>query len=136
MSAKETTPPTSGGYSGGLSGPWLERLSRVKTEEISELLGRPRDELLMELASVGHDVFPRSPLRRAEELYRSIRESLRDSICNDPRVLALRDDESQKPELVAAIADIVASSTMGVPPFTVAVLILRDGLPKLCRDGD
>ncbi len=104
----------------------------METKEINELLGRSRDELLLELAPVGHDVFPRSPQRRAEELYRSIRESLRDVICNDPRVIALRDDKSRKPELVAAIADIVASSTVGIPPFTVAVLILRDGLPKLC----
>lgn len=107
----------------------------METEEINELLSRPRDELLLELAPVGHDVFPRSPQRRAEELYKSVRESLRKAICDDPRVLALRNDRSQKPELVAAIADIVASSTVGVPPFTVAVLILRDGLPRLCGDN-
>ncbi|HKB50002.1 MAG TPA: hypothetical protein VKC63_01060 [Solirubrobacterales bacterium] len=100
--------------------------------EIEALFELPREELLLELASVGHDVFPRLPLRRAEEVYRSIRESLRDSICNDPRVVALQQEKGHTPELIAAIADIVAASTVGVPPFTVAVLILRDGLPKLC----
>lgn len=106
----------------------------MQAEEINDLFERPRNELLIELAASGHDVFPRSPLRRAEEVYRSVRESLRDSICTDPRVIALRSDESQRPELVAAIADIVASATIGIPPFTVAVLILRDGLPKLCGE--
>ncbi len=107
----------------------------MTVEEIDGLWARPRDDLLLELGLVGHDAFPRGPLQRAEEVYRSIRESLREAICNDPKVLALRADESHRPELVAAIADIVAGSTIGVPPFTVAVLMLRDGLPKLCGEN-
>jgi hypothetical protein len=103
---------------------------------IEALQARPRQDLLLELSPIGHDAFPRAPLQKAEEAYRSIRKSLRESICNDARVIALRTDASHKPELVAAIADIVAASTFGVPPFTVAVLILRDGLPKLCDEDE
>jgi hypothetical protein len=101
--------------------------------EILALLERPRDSLLLELGAVaGHDAFPRSPLQRGSEVYNALRESLRDSICNDARVLSLRDESNRRAELVAAIADIVATSTVGIPPFTVAVLIVRDGLPRLC----
>ncbi|HWM54213.1 MAG TPA: hypothetical protein VNO20_02335 [Solirubrobacterales bacterium] len=104
----------------------------ITAEEIDALFGRSRDSLLTELGGAGLDVFPRSLLQRGADTYKAIRESLRETICRDPRVIQLREDETHKPELVAAIADIVASSTVGIPPFTVAVLILRDGLPRFC----
>jgi hypothetical protein len=107
----------------------------MDADQIKLLMEEPRDALLLRLATTGHDAFPRAPLQRGEEVYRALRKSLRDSICGDPRVSALRSEDGHTPELVAAVADIVASATIGIPPFTVAVLFVRDGLSRLCREA-
>jgi hypothetical protein len=54
-----------------------------------------------------------------------------DAICTQTRVRKIV--EHKDGELVAAIADLIASFCVGVSPVTVAYLLVRRGLKSLCK---
>lgn len=99
-----------------------------------EYAGLSEEELLVELGDAGFEAFPRDPLTRGREIYATLRATLKQTICMDGRVRRLCDGEFREAEVFAALADLVASQTHGVPAATLSMLLLRDGLPKLCAE--
>lgn len=59
-------------------------------------------------------------------------------ICKQWDYCRRRDEEQlqDKVQLCAAVADVIASSTIGIPPFSIAVLLVRLGLASFCGCGE
>lgn len=108
----------------------------MDSNDCERLLARDRDELLIELASATpFQASPTDPLARGKELYYTLRESLRDAICRSDDLRRLAAADNRRPEVLAALIDLVASMTHGVPATTVAVLLTKDGLATLCEQA-
>ncbi len=106
-------------------------------EELAALLSLDERQLLLRLSEqVALGVGPLDPQRKlaiARAWMDAQQERLRDAVCGDPRVRALRDDASAGDlELAAAICDLVATIAGGLPTATVAMLLVRRGLDRLC----
>ncbi|HKP51927.1 MAG TPA: hypothetical protein VJ183_04660 [Chloroflexia bacterium] len=108
---------------------------------IQELLNKDVEELYIWLGRelYGTPAFPPSP-RQLSQLAHSWMEKkgddLRALICNDKNVVQLCNAETDgyDPELVTAVADLIASLVIGVSPFTVSVLLIKVGLRRFCAD--
>lgn len=111
----------------------MRRMTSTGAPDYRALLDAPRDDLLIELGVIGHEALPRDALRRGREVYATLRVSLAESICVDPRVREL-EREGRRVELLAVLADTVAGLVDTVPVATLAVLLVRDGLSSLCAD--
>jgi hypothetical protein len=98
------------------------------------------DELLLrlahQLAARDRDALPRLPkelLDLAETWLAQHMNELQRLICTSDRVHNLYND-GETPTLVAAVADLISSICVGVSPLTVAYLLTRFGLRKLCSE--
>jgi hypothetical protein len=101
------------------------------------LLELTEDALLARLADeVALGVGPLDPARKraiAKAWLDAQRDRLRDAVCGDPRVQAIRTGEAgDLVELAAAVSDLVASVTGKLPAATVAMLLVKQGLGQLC----
>lgn len=99
-----------------------DELSKLSYDQLLENLG----------SSLVHEIFPRDARRRGSEIYRSIRDSLQDAICGNSTIENLARDGDRRADLMAALADLIASHVNLVPAFTVAELLMRDQLHEYC----
>jgi hypothetical protein len=102
-----------------------------------ELLALSDDDLL---ASIGESLVGRSalPRSRAELIalgsawFQANLSKIRELVCpHAPQLLK----ETNLEKLVTTIADMLAAAFFSVAPVTVAVLIVRVGVEKLCMPG-
>lgn len=100
----------------------------------SILLARDRDDLLTELGQVGFEITPRDALARGTAVYETMRSSLRTAICGNEGIRDLARDGNRAPEIAAALHDLLATLTHGVPAATLAVLLVKDGLSNFCAE--
>jgi hypothetical protein len=111
-----------------------------QADTIETLLQTYEDELLLILGRQisARYAFPPSKqqLREvAEEWFTSHLMDFQETICGNHRVLKLRNNNNLI-ELAAAIADLIVGICTGVSPVTVAVLIIKYGISKLCQNGE
>jgi hypothetical protein len=113
----------------------------VKQDRILELLNKSEDELY---AEVGNDItnsLMDKPLeyyiQLAKEWFAAKIPVWRGSLCQNQDVkilLSKKNTVQDKVNLISAIADFIASLKTGVAPFTVAVLIFKYGVSKICEE--
>lgn len=66
-----------------------------------------------------------------ESWFRLNREKLGKMICGNAVVIAIRQDKDEV-KVLNAIADIIATAVVAIPPFVVSALILKLGFDKFC----
>jgi hypothetical protein len=62
-------------------------------------------------------------------------ERIQIAVCTSPRVRSAYEQDSSNPqnkELVAALADVIATLTLGVAPALVSLILIRKGITALC----
>jgi hypothetical protein len=109
-------------------------------EEIERLLARDEAELLEEIGSIlaGKPILPPSPaeIRRAAAVWlMAKRAAFADVICSNQEIRKRFEDGSKsgrRLEVAAAVADAIVGLCGVVPPATVSVLLVREGLQALC----
>jgi hypothetical protein len=106
-------------------------------DRLRQLLALDEDELLVDLADmIALGVGPLDPSRKrsiGRAWLEAQTDRLREAICNDPRVQAVRNDEhADVVDLAAAVTDLVATIVGGVPAAVVSVILVRRGLDRLC----
>ena len=71
----------------------------------------------------------------AKTWYDENRNKIVEKICSSKIIKKYLDanDTSKKTEIIAAIADIIAESWIGIPPFVLSVLIFKEGVEKICK---
>ena len=76
-----------------------------------------------------------SIIESAKQWFDSKKESIRSSVC--PKGKLLRSEVGkERVALIAAVADLISASGIGVAPFTVSGLVIVIGLDKFCKDFD
>lgn len=98
------------------------------TEELYAEIGR----------SVSNDMFRKSRqvyVARGLKWYAENKRRLQDAVCSHPEIAKYAKDGEKNDEanLIAAIADVIASTLGVVPVAVVAVLIVREGLDRFCN---
>lgn len=110
--------------------------------KITALLDLPEDELLFrigrDIAGTGARSERREALiEKAQTWLASRSEDFRAAICpsNEVRsIMTMTSEEDRQVQLVTAVSDILSTVLIGIPPFTIAVLLVRVGLDSLCQD--
>ena len=110
--------------------------------DIKPLLLLPEDELLLrigkEIVGTGARGESRNSLiRKAEDWLSSCSNDFRDAICSNPDVRAIMTmspGHDRQLQLATAVSDVLSTILIGIPPFTIAVLLVRVGLDGLCED--
>ncbi|MGV8041425.1 MAG: hypothetical protein AB2L07_15665 [Thermoanaerobaculaceae bacterium] len=118
----------------------MTEISDARTREIERLLSLPTEGLY---GMIGHSWatlhpglrLPGSPEEEGQAIFENLLEDLRHKVCVEWDYPRKRKDAALQNtvDLVAAIADIVAGLTIGLPPFVVSVLLVRRGLDALCK---
>lgn len=110
------------------------------TDEIRELLQKDDNELFVligeQLTGDQLGTLPLTPRQlaiRGKEWLSSNLTQIRPPLCSNQAVKAIR-DKADSVALVCAIIDVVAKFCGVVSPVTVAVIILRVGLGRVCAD--
>lgn len=111
-----------------------------KYDEIRILLETSEDEILLALGKQlsGRYAFPPSKekLREiAQEWFTFRFTDFQKLICTNQQVQFL-EKNNDLVELVAAITDIISGICTGISTTTVAVLIVKYGISKLCKDEE
>lgn len=111
-------------------------------EQIEYLLAQDEDELMLELGESLSDSMGlaasknrKSLIQHARKWYKTNKKIITAAIC-DSRVLeryVISDEYEKRIEIVAAIADVIATKWTGVPPFVLSVMIFREGIRTLCK---
>jgi hypothetical protein len=105
--------------------------------EAEKLLGLNVNDLYEQLAEFDQKKgLPADLLRWGRERYKAISKRTRSAVCNSPVVRKIWATEkgNRRAQLVCAIADVIASIVHGgVPAFTVAALIVKEGVDKFCE---
>lgn len=119
----------------------MRRLSEDELNEINEYLSENTDVLYEKLilAHIAKD--KKRMLKTGEEtqegrkLFKSIEPSLKKLICHEWEYCSKRNNPefNDNINLVAAIGDVVATLSIGIPPFLIASILIRKGLNKFCE---
>jgi hypothetical protein len=109
----------------------LQTLAKLSDDVLLERLGR---ELWREAKHAG-PATSKSLQKRARKWLQSNLPRAKDLICGNPVVNAIR-DKADEVTLAGALADILIKSTGFPVPATVAILIARIGLDRLCAGLD
>lgn len=112
----------------------------LNDEELQILLSRTDDELFLEIAhQLNEPGFYVDKREREEKVaagrkwFADHKARLAEVVCSSPRVAAWRASAEKSPNMIfTALADLVAGLVIGVSPFTVAALIMKFGLDRLC----
>jgi hypothetical protein len=102
--------------------------AQMTEDELWVLLGR-------QLSVTERKAIPDRPealIERARQWFDSKRSELSDAICSNRQVRELYEHDDMGP-LAVAISDLIIGVCIGVSPITVAYLIVRIGVGRLCR---
>ncbi len=108
--------------------------------EIARLLSTDREVILCELGALlaTPGVVPHQPSKLksiAQQWLSEKKEDLRVLLCKNDRIRMLvnkANTHERRVTLATAVADLIAASIIGLPPATVAVLLVLEGLDTLC----
>jgi len=109
---------------------------------IIDLMNMSQEELLIKLGvELNGDSFfsvNNKELRKIAKnwLYRQ-HIGMSESLCSDSRISSLHqvmNEKNSKIQLVAAVADLISPFVIGFPPWTVSVLLVREGIDTLCKE--
>lgn len=101
----------------------LELLFKFSEDQLYEQLGRQS----------GRGFGPTNLIRAGQEIFENSWAVVSNIVCSSERVMELyRFADGSGAEVAAAIADCIVGCLQGIPAATVAVLIVKRGLPKLC----
>ncbi len=105
---------------------------KSRLEEAEALLTLSEDELLKRIAEGDQEhAFPMDMLRWGRDRYEAAKDRYRESVCNNPAVVAIWKSEkgARRAAVVCAIADAITQ----VPAMTIATLIAKEGLDTYCE---
>lgn len=108
-------------------------------EKLKKALGMSTDELFRELyidyaPSAGVlDESETDQKQKGIRIFEMRSSELRDLLCSQQEAIASK-IQGDPMQLAVVIADLVASSTIGLAPFIVSALIVRIGLKHYCSD--
>jgi len=110
-------------------------------EEIMPLLGLPLGELyarIPEHTPEFADVMfgPGEAEKAGREIFESLRSALHQRVCVDWDLPSKLDDPVAQDAvgLTVAVADVVSSLTLGVPPFLIATILVKIGIRQFCSE--
>ena len=103
--------------------------------DVATLLAWNEDQLLADLgASAGRGFGPSDLIRGGREIFDNCWSAVERVICTSEKLRALQKvSAGDGSEVASAIIDLIAGLLHGIPAATVAVLIVKRGLPHLCR---
>ena len=83
--------------------------------------------------SVGH--MPGHEISRTEAFLREIDGRLKAKICDEWEYCKKRNDPDLQDNvsLIACVADLIATFTIGIPPTLIATILVKKGLTQYCR---
>ena len=107
---------------------------------IAKLLPLSEDELMVEIgtALLGTPAFPPNRMRLIEAASKWLtikNDELASTICANERCKQLAKQDLETHEviiLIAAVSDAISHLALGIAPVTVAVLLVRRGVHRLC----
>ena len=111
---------------------------KVATKRIEELTKLSDEALYAEMHVIpGAPALPRGPGDKAERgklWFERNRARFRDLVCESDVVKEVIAGTGKGSDvlLICAIADLIATACGLVPPFVVAAMLVRRGLPELC----
>lgn len=109
--------------------------------DIQELLTLSNDELYIKIGKelMGEAALPTGSVNEkqfGESWYIRNKKKIQSNICPNERIIMIC--KSQKLDrdvnIIAAISDIVATFIIGVSPFSIAVLIYKEGIRSFCKN--
>lgn len=115
-------------------------LDSTDRDQIGQLLEMGEDELYatipMYIPEYEDSVF--SPQKRVEvgrNTFRAYQDKLTKIICEEWNFCERinKSDWSDTVDLVAAIADVIATAVSGIPPFIIGTLLVKIGIRKFCE---
>jgi hypothetical protein len=71
-------------------------------------------------------------IERGKKWFEKKISTFQETICNNEPIKKVFTENSEEKALIMAIADLIASATMGVSPITVATLVVKIGADKFC----
>ena len=113
------------------------KLTEPERQEIEEYLSLDEDLLYSLIPPfVSTDAY--SPVGQVEDGKREferIKPSLYEAVCVNWNCCSKIDDPALQDNinLVVALADTIASPTIGIPPFIIATILVKIGLRRFCK---
>jgi len=107
----------------------IEQLLSLDVDGLMSLL--PAYDLKYELARFA----PEGQLRAGREIYKRLKKQLYRQVCIEWQYCKKKNSDKYLDPvvLVAAIADVLSSLTVGIPPFVIATLLFKIGLSNFCH---
>ncbi len=109
-----------------------ESFLNARLEEAESLLKLSEDELFKRIAEGDQEqAFPMDMIRWGRDRYQAVKDRYRETICNNPAVVAVWNSENgaRRATVVCAIADAISQ----IPAMTIATLIVKEGLDVYCK---
>lgn len=106
----------------------IDRLMALNDNELYE-------EIYVEYSKVNPGILrSSSPIEAGKLLFRNAERQLYDALCVKHQLCKVLENEQlmNKYELVAMVADFIAQSGIGVPPFAISALLMKMGIRKFC----
>jgi hypothetical protein len=93
-------------------------------------------DLLLQMLGASQTIGATPGTRRdGKVIIDNIKRKLRERVCADARIRTTYDTTSKPTtQLVAAVLDCIAGAVTGISPITVSVLLVKEGLGKLCQE--
>ena len=116
------------------------KISKEKRDEIEKYLSKDLETLLSSLASpelvetIGFRYIPGKELEQGIKIFKSLKKKLYQQVCVEWEYCKKRNDSEYNDtvNLVAALIDIIASLTIGIPPALIATILVKKGLSEFC----
>ena len=111
----------------------VEETLDLTVEELYEKIGQEMS------VGVGlGEVEPEEYENRGRRWLNKYRQKLQETICKSQvaKVTLYKNRTWDQTLLIAAIADLLASLSLGVSPVVVAALLVKEGLSQLCLEND
>jgi hypothetical protein len=79
---------------------------------------------------------PAGQIEAGKKYFKSVEKELKKAVCNDFDWASKREDPSfsDTVNLVTVLADFISAYLTGIPPFAIAVLLVRKGLDSFCKE--
>ena len=107
--------------------------------EIELLLKSSDEKLYLSIGDAlddGFAILPKSAKEKIEDAKRwfnAKKEIYAEIICSNDKIKDLHEKGNAKLEIISVIADSIASISTLVPPITIATLLFKEGIHKLCN---
>ena len=94
------------------------------------------------LINIGNEISGLNAFPKSKEDFLNIgkkwlelnKQKLKERLCGNHQLQEILKSKEEDVEVASAIADIISSLAISIPPFTVSLLVLKYGLGKLCSE--